>query len=241
MEIKCKCHKDCHYVKECCTNLDYKKLRDLLNTNENKHKYIINYNCADHKCKECCNNKNCLNITHRNKWKMCQCKLKFFDTKCIELKCLDCCANELCKKHIEKYNKCICNGNLSNNLCLYKKCKNCCTNLKCNLHFIQDSELSDLILNDYKIELYKLKLLPVELIKIINEFIDTIPKCIIYKYTYTYGTHLKNGCLIQCKSCNNKVSKAFCDMNIVCYPFYLCSKCVSDVIYDEVKTIKLLN
>lgn len=171
--------------------------------------------CVDLKCFDCCSNKTC--SKHKDKFNKCiGCKIHLFN--CELEYCDDCCDNKSCSKH---FIKCSCNSsNYINLKCEYKKCKECCVNIKCLTHFIQDYDLSCQILNNYKVELYKMKNIPAEIINIIiDDYVDARYKCTICGYKINFDVDFSNGCIVNCDGCDEWV----CD-----HLYGNCSKSVYD-------------
>ncbi len=190
--------------------------------------------CTDFKCSECCSNKKCADNCHRSKYLKCTCGIKKFDAMCVDTKCYSCCQNDTCIKHKEKFNKCLkclinkytcgfkycytccendscsthnilCScGNKINKKCEFKKCNGCCANIKCHEHYIQDYCLTTSILNNYKLELFKLKYkLPVEIINaIIDDYADARLRCDCCGYKINLENDFSNGYVVKCNGCD---------------------------------------
>jgi len=193
--IKCdygKCYDCCENIN--CTCISHKKkFRICIECNDE----IYGSNCIEIKCVQCCKNKYCKE--HNQNWNKCiKCENKRY--KCIYKYCYECCDNMNCTKH-----NVLCNCGINNRdkFCKNCLCKECCTNLKCSIHYLQDENLSIKILNNYKIELLKMNILPIDIINIIvNEFVDARYKCCICYIKITYEKEECFGNPSKCTNCD---------------------------------------
>lgn len=211
----------------CCTNKNCSNMEHRNNSNKcicKKNKFSTN--CIVKKCYDCCDNINCR--SHKEKFNKCiDCNINNY--KCNFKKCENCCDDATCAKH---FPLCKCNKNFIGLKCKYRKCSECCKNLKCHLHYLQDIDLDTKILNNYKIELYKYKLLPTEIVnKIIDEFLDSRFTCSICTYKINFQNDFFSGKIVQCDICNiwicsDWVNNNCCKiLNDVFRSYYYCSKC----------------
>lgn len=190
--------------------------------------------CFDTKCFDCCSNILC--IKHEDKFNKCiKCKIKKYN--CEDKYCLDCCDNNDCKIH---YILCKCNEKIINHYCNEKMCKTCCKDLNCFEHYIQDYTLSNKILNNYKIELYKLNKFPFEIINIIiDDYVDAREKCCICFYKFIFDYDIDNGNVISCEVCNKWTCSTWCgndcskSINYNNYSIeYYCIECYNELSSD---------
>lgn len=178
----------------------------------NKNKFAPN--CIIKKCLDCCDNELC--IVHKQKFNRCI-KCNISERKCDYKYCKDCCDNTKCKKH---FILCKCSINFISKNCRYYKCKNCCTNRECHIHYVQDLDLTTEILNNYKIELYKSKKLPVEIVNIIvDDYLDARMKCSICNCKINFDNDISNGAIVKCDGCDDWICDSW---------YNNCSKSKSD-------------
>lgn len=206
---KCKC--DINFIDYDCTNkccIDC--CINSLNCKNKKHrnklkckkcyKKIYTIGCDKKLCIDCCNNFYCIKHKEKFKDKCIICKNRNFNINCINKKCNDCCKNTNCNEH---YNICECNNINLKSEC--ESCKKCCKNYKCYKHFLQDDDLSQEIINNYKIQLLLKNKISIELINVIIEYVDCRTICKICKYKFSLNEDCSNGVSTVCQNCHSWV------------------------------------
>lgn len=203
--------------------------------------------CKFQNCLTCCENEECdihLNVNNRCN----RCKLKF--KVCIGNRCQSCiCDDSACETHYIKCSSCNEISISKSNQC--KNCKGCCKNLRCIDHFIQDTELTKKILNDYKVALCVATTLPESVIDmIIDDYVDARFRC-----TDCNSKIDISNCTVECNECDDilcakcaivaesrigeacsilKAANAYSRI-IECYDmgFDVCKECYDDIIASD--------
>lgn len=100
---------------------------------------------------------------------------------------------------------------------------------------IDDMDLDEKILNDYKISLYQIQKLPVSIInKIIDEYIDTRTQCKDCNFVFSsLNDDILDGCAIECSYCNQWICHYCIRVVFIDYTFEkFCQTCIS---YDKIE------
>lgn len=216
--IKCRRH-GTHYCKDCEKLLDNTNKRHILSRKCNKclNKHLMctvcnneryDNKCSFKHCKKCCKEELCNIHLNVNNWcKQC----KTYQKICKNNNCVNCyCNNNDCTIH---YTNCKnCTTFIEKKKC--KHCKECCKNVKCYYHFIQDEDITNKLLNNYKFTLYGIKNLPVCIIdKIVDDFLDVIEECKECHYKFSsFEECCSAGVVFSCENCKE----------------YICDNCVME-------------
>jgi hypothetical protein len=185
-------------------------------------------------CNGCCKMENC--NYHLNENNHCvHCKYRHKDNSCISKYCKTCiCNDKSCNIHYSLCKTFECNNIIKKNNC--KKCKPCCKNRDCEIHFIQDDELTQQHINDYKTTLYLQRNLPVCIInEIVDKYLDTRKKCYDCNYKFSsFNDCLSYGYAVFCNGCNELMCENCVTMKSSMYTIErFCNDCFEKTIDSD--------